>query len=150
MIEGRDPKVEVTGLDADPAMLSQAASKARAVGAEIRFDEGRSDELPYEDESFDRVLATLFFHHLGDDVKRATVAEIARVLRLGGELHVADWGRPADPLMRVLSWQIRLFDGAEPTRANLAGALPALFEGNGLTGARETDRLRTGFGILSL
>lgn len=150
MVKEAEPEVEVTGLDADSAMLSQAEAKARAAGAEVQFDEGRSDELPYERASFDRVLATLFFHHLDDDVKRATVAEIARVLRPGGELHVADWGRPGDAVMRVLSWQIRLLDGLEPTHANLAGALPGLFEAGGLTDASETERLRTAFGTLAL
>jgi len=150
MAKQAQPAAELVGLDADPAMLSQAKAKAHAAGVEVRFDEGRSNELPYESASFDRVLSTLFFHHLDDDVKRATLAEIARVLRPGGELHVADWGRPRDLLMRVLSWQIRLFDGREPTRANLAGTLPRLFEAAGLSGAGETARLRTAFGTLAL
>lgn len=150
MIKQAELGAEVMGLDADSAMLSQANAKAVATGAEIRFVEGRSDELPYESASFDRVFTSLFFHHLTDGVKRATIAEIARVLRPGGELHVADWGRPSDPVMRVLSWQIRLFDGREPTRANLAGALPVLLEDGGLANASETGRLRTAFGTLAL
>jgi len=96
------------------------------------------------------VLATLFFHHLTDDVKQRTIVEIARVLKPGGELHVADWGRPQDQLMRVASWQIRLLDGREPTRAVIAGALPDLFEAGGLVDAAVTGRLRTPFGTLAL
>ena len=145
-----EPDAEVVGLDADPEMLSQAEAKVRKAGSSARFDKGRSDALPYQDQSFDRVLATLFFHHLTDEVKERTIDEIARVLRLGGELHVADWGPPQDPIMRAASWQIRLLDGREPTEAVIGGALPDLFEAGGLREATITDRLRTAFGTLAL
>jgi ubiquinone/menaquinone biosynthesis C-methylase UbiE len=56
----------------------------------VGFDRGFSTELPYEDESFDLVLSTLFFHHLTGADKRKTAAEVARVLRPGAELQVAD------------------------------------------------------------
>src|SRR4051794_30931998 len=111
---------------------------------------GLSTDVPYEDGSFDVVLATLFLHHLTGEDKRRTAREIARVLKPGGELHVAAWGRPSDPLMALLFWQIRVFDGLEQTRENGAGALPAIFEEGGLEDAAETDRLRTVFGTLAL
>lgn len=96
------------------------------------------------------MLATLFFHHLTLADKRTTTCEISRVLRPGGELHVADWGRPADPLMAALFLQVRALDGFESTADNAAGALPAIFAEARLEGAAETDRLRTIFGTLSL
>ena len=145
-----EPAAEVVGLDGDPQVLERARAKADAGGAEVEFDEGFSSELPYADGSFDAVLATLFFHHLTRADKIATAREIARVLRPDGALHVADWGRPADPLMAVLFWQIRLLDGLEQTRDNGAGELPAIFELGGLEEAAETDRMRTVFGSLSL
>ena len=150
MVKQAGPGAEVVGLDADPEILERAASKAVEVGAEIQLDRGLSTELPYEDGSFDLVLSTLFFHHLTGAAKRRTAAEIARVLRPGGELHVADWGRPADPVMRVAFASVRLFDGFEQTRDNAAGALPEIFEGGGLERAEETDRMRTAFGTLAL
>jgi ubiquinone/menaquinone biosynthesis C-methylase UbiE len=148
LIQRAQPAAEVSGLDADPEMLARARAKAAADGVEIRFDEGFSNDLPYEDGTFDAVVSTLFFHHLAPQIKRQTAAEIARVLRSGGQLHVADWGRPSDPLMRVLSVSIRLLDGFEPTRDNLAGGLPRIFEVAGLAGAAQTGRLRTAFGTM--
>ena len=145
----RVPAARVHGLDADPKMLARARAKAVEAGLELHFDEGMSDELPYADGQFDRVLSTLFFHHLPPDGKRRTVREIARVLKSGGELHVADWGRPADPLMTVLSLSIRLLDGAEPTRENLAGALPAIFAEGGLERVEARGRMRTVYGTLA-
>jgi ubiquinone/menaquinone biosynthesis C-methylase UbiE len=151
MVKAAHPGADVVGLDADPEILALAESKAKAAEAEVRFDEGLSTELPYEDESFDRVLSTLFFHHLTGPDKRRTAAEVARVLRPRGELHIADWGRPSDRLMWAAQLgTVRLFDGFERTRDNAAGALPAIFEAGGLTGASETGRLRTAFGPLAL
>jgi len=150
LVKERVPEAEVVGLDADPEILDRARAKAAEAEVEVEFDRALSTELPYADESFDLVLSTLFFHHLTSADKRRTVPEIARVLRPGGELHVADMGRPRDPLMWVLFGSVRLFDGIERTRDNAAGALPEIFEGGGLEQATETDRLRTAFGTLAL
>ncbi len=98
-VKQREPRAEVVGLDADPEMLDQARRKAQRAGVELKFTEGMSNELPFEDGTFDRVLSTLFFHHLDPKPKRETAREIARVLRKDGELHVADWGPPSDPVM---------------------------------------------------
>jgi ubiquinone/menaquinone biosynthesis C-methylase UbiE len=149
-VKRRVPGAEVVGLDADPEMLDRARRKAEAGGAEIELMEGYSTALPYEDEAFDRVLSTLFFHHLDPEPKRQTAREIARVLREGGELHVADWGKPSDPAMAAAFLGIRLLDGFENTAENYRGELPAIFEEAGLRQAEETARLRTVFGTLSL
>lgn len=150
MVKRRQPDAQVVGLDADPEILQRARAKAEQAALPIDFQRGFSTELPYEDESFDAVLSTLFFHHLDRAAKEATAQEIARVLKPGGELHVADWGRPGDPLMWLAFAAVRLGDGLEPTRDNAAGALPRIFGDAGLEEAAETDRLRTMFGTLSL
>ena len=49
-----------------------------------------------------------------------------RVMRPGGQLRIADWGRPSDPLMRLLSRPIALLDGKEQTKDNPTGRLPNL------------------------
>jgi ubiquinone/menaquinone biosynthesis C-methylase UbiE len=150
MAAEREPGLELVGLDADPQILARARRKAAAAGAAIRFDEGLSTELPYEDESFDRVCSTLFFHHLTSADKVSTAAEVARVLKPGGRLHVADFGPPGDPLMQVAFLIVRLFDGREQTQANLDGELPAIFERGGLADAGSEASLRTFMGRLHL
>ena len=146
----RHPEVEFVGLDGDPKMLGQGRCKAADAGVDVTLDEGLSFDLPYEDGSFDRVLSSLFFHHLKRDAKETTAREVARVLRPGeGELHVADFGRQPDPAMWALSRVIRRFDGVEVTRDNHAGRLPEIFSGAGLRESRERGRLRTAFGSLS-
>lgn len=146
----RNPRLRIRGLDGDPAIVEQARRKAAKLGAVVGFDQGLSNELPYEDASVDRVLSTLFFHHLVRADKQRTIAELRRVLRPGGELHVADWGKPLSLPARIVSRSIRLLDGDEPTRDNLAGRLPELFAAGGLADARERQRVAAPFGIVSL
>jgi ubiquinone/menaquinone biosynthesis C-methylase UbiE len=145
-----DPGVNIRGLDGDSAIIAQAVRKAARAGVEVPFDEGLSYELPYDDASFDRVLSSLFFHHLVLRDKERTIAEIARVLRPGGELHVADWGQPRSLAGKAGAVAIRRFDGDEPTRDNLAGRLPELFEAGGLVDARERERVAAPLGVVSL
>ena len=149
-VKRRQPRAEVVGLDADPEMVAQAKAKAERAAVELQLDEGFSTDLPYPDASFDLVLSTLFFHHLDPEPKRQTAREIARVLRFGGELHVADWGPPSDPLMAAASLGVRVLDGFDNTRDNYRGALPEIFEEAGLGQAERVGRLRTLFGTLAL
>ena len=149
-LKQRTPPAQVTGLDADPDVLARARRKAAAARCEIDFVEGFSTDLPFADDSFDVVLSTLFFHHLTGADKRHTLAAVQRVLKPGGSLHVADWGKPGDPLMATLFLAVRAFDGFEVTADNARGALPALFEEAGLEDARERRRLRTSLGTIGL
>jgi SAM-dependent methyltransferase len=149
-LKQRCPGARVVGLDADAEVLARARRKAAAAGREIEFVEGFSTDLPFPADSFDVVLSTLFFHHLTGADKRRTLAQVRRVLKPGGRLHVADWGRPGDPLMAALFLSVRAFDGFEVTADNARGALPEMFEDAGLEDARECRRLRTVLGTLAL
>lgn len=144
------PGVSVTGLDADPSILERARAKAADAGFDVRFDEGMSDALPYDDDSFDVVVSTLFFHHLADDVKRATASELARVLRPGGRLVVGDLGRPQDPLMRTAVLSVQLLDGFATTSLNVRGDLPAVLAAAGLSGVATPSRMRTPIGTFAV
>jgi len=81
------PDVEVIGSDPDPLAIARAQRKASG----IRFERAYAQRLPYPDGSFDRVLSSLMLHHLDEETKIATAAEIQRVLRPGGSLHIVDF-----------------------------------------------------------
>jgi ubiquinone/menaquinone biosynthesis C-methylase UbiE len=138
----REPGIELAGIDGDSAVLDRARRKAEEAGVEIDFRQAMADELPFEDATFDRVVSSLFFHHLAREDKERCAGEIARVLRPGGELHLADFG-PGDPLMRVVFLTTQLLDGFERTQDNVAGRMPAILEAAGLRDVRERYRLRT-------
>ncbi len=114
------------------------------------FDEGFSTDLPYENSSFDRVLSSLFFHHLLRDDKIATVREAFRVLKPGGYVYIADWGKPRNVVMRILSYQIRVLDGFDRTRDNIEGRLPEYIAGEAFVDVGVLREFRTVFGTITL
>jgi ubiquinone/menaquinone biosynthesis C-methylase UbiE len=140
----------VAGVDGDEKVLSVARRKALRSGFKPRFDRGLAFSLPYQDGSFDRVLSSLFFHHLSREDKLWALQETFRVLRPGGELHVADWGRPASLLMRLLFTAVRILDGFENTRDNVEGLLPGLIEQAGFERVSLRGGIATVFGTLAL
>jgi 2-polyprenyl-3-methyl-5-hydroxy-6-metoxy-1,4-benzoquinol methylase len=146
----RAPGARVIGADADPAILERARAKAKKQGAEVEFDEALSTALPSGSEGFDVVLSTLVFHHLSDEAKRGSADEIKRVIRPGGRVVVADWGRPQDPLMRAAFLPVQLLDGFATTGGNVAGALPGVLAGAGLDHVEVTDRIRTPLGTIEV
>lgn len=143
------PQATVIGIDGDPAILRQARAKAERNGVEIQLDQGMSYELPYSDESFDHVLSSLFFHHLTRENKLRTLTEVRRVLKPGGEFHVADWGAPQNVLMKLASQGIVLLDGAT-TKDNFAGKLPEFIGQSGFEDVEEVRRFNSLFGTIRL
>ncbi len=143
------PAAHVTGVDGDPHVLSLAVRKP---GAErVTWREGLATALPVPDDSADRVVMSLLLHHLVPAAKREALAEAVRVLRPGGRLHIADWGRPHGPLMRVsFRLTVQLADGLEGTRDHAAGRLPHLIADAGFADVARRDRLRTPWGTLEL
>lgn len=141
-------EVHLDGLDADPAILAIADNKLRAANISCNLVLGRSTNMPFEDATFDRVVSTLFFHHLVTTDKSATAAEIMRVLRPGGTLTIADWGRPTGPIQRFAFYQIQLLDGFASTRGHVTGELITLLSDAGFQAVDEFAYLRTVFGTM--
>lgn len=148
--KARVPKAHVSGIDADPSILQRARGKAKAAKVDIDFREGLSTELPSEDRSFDVVLSTLFFHHLTDEAKADSAEEILRVLRHGGRLLLADWGRPQDPMMRMAFLSVQLLDGFRTTSSNVGGRVPEILREAGLKRVSVLDRMRTPVGTIEI
>ena len=143
------PDIAMTGIDADPAMLARAKGKAKRAGVDIAFEQGLSSHLPYADGAFDRIVSSLFFHHLTRAETEQTIAEMFRVLKPDGLLCVADWGKPANALMRLLFWPVQLFDSFSRTRDNVAGLLPQLFRQGGFAEVAVQGSLATVHGSLA-
>lgn len=144
------PLANVIAVDCDRTILSLAESKAIRAEVPIQFDHAFSENLPYPDEYFDRVVSSLFFHHLTWDNKKRTAREIYRVLKLNGELHVADWGRPSNLLMRGLFFPVQLLDGFKNTQDNVSGKLVDMLEQTGFSKITERQSFNTIFGTMAL
>lgn len=123
------PNAEAFGLDADPDMLKVAKQKADEKHASVIFDVGFTNQLPYPDNSFDRVMSSIMIHHLKTPDKIKTAHEVFRVLKPGGELHIIDFGKPYTLYGKMLGPFLYKFEEAND---NIAGALPKFFGDPGL------------------
>jgi SAM-dependent methyltransferase len=79
----------VTGLDLTPKLLEGQRERAAAAGVEVELVEGDAEELPFADDSFDRV--TSCFGVMFAPRQSVAAAELVRVARPGGEIVVAAW-----------------------------------------------------------
>jgi SAM-dependent methyltransferase len=79
----------VTGLDMMPRLLEEARARAAREGLPIRLDQGFAETLPYPDGSFD-VLVSMF-GIMFSPLPSTVASEMARVLRPGGRLALANW-----------------------------------------------------------
>ena len=77
------------GLDLTPELLDRARDNARLADVEIDFQEGDAEALPFEDAAFDVVLSQ--FGHMFAPRPKVAIAEMLRVLRLGGAIAFATW-----------------------------------------------------------
>ncbi len=86
------PAGRVFGLDASREMIARARKKATGTGAEIDFQLGSAEALPFSEATFDVVLSTTVFHCLPDRARHLCIREMARVLKPNGRLLLIDFG----------------------------------------------------------
>jgi demethylmenaquinone methyltransferase/2-methoxy-6-polyprenyl-1,4-benzoquinol methylase len=95
----------IVGLDASQLMLEAGL---RAVGRQsldvrVQLVQGRAERLPFPDETFDTVVFTYLLRYVQDP--DATIRELSRVLKPGGELLSLEFGIPEALWVRAL-WEM--------------------------------------------
>jgi ubiquinone/menaquinone biosynthesis C-methylase UbiE len=83
----------VVGIDPSSEQIARARAKAARRNVPVEFEVGVIEQLAFPDQTFDVVLSTLMMHHLPASLKRQGLVEIARVLKPGGRLVIADFTR---------------------------------------------------------
>jgi SAM-dependent methyltransferase len=81
--------IRVTGLDITPELLEIGRERAAAEGLDVSFIEGDAEQLPFAEDSFDRVsscFGVMFAPH-----QQQAADELVRVARPGGRIAVAAW-----------------------------------------------------------
>jgi len=100
----------VTAFDLSPGYLHEARRRAEANRVSINFTQADGDQLPFANESFDRIWGNAILHHI--DLNRAA-HELHRVLRPGGLAVFAEpWGE--NPLLNLARRHVR-YPGKERT-----------------------------------
>lgn len=118
----------VIGLDLAEGTLGQARAAVQAAGLPVECIIGDVEALPFDDSSFDLVLANYMLYHV-PNLEQA-IAELRRVLRPGGTLLAATNGQGHMRELWQLEEQALVRVGASPQmvadymeRARAAGAL---------------------------
>lgn len=150
MVKQIYPEAKVTGIDVDAEIFKKATQKIKEKKSDIFLLDYDGVALPFQDNSFERVISCLVFHHLDTDTKQKVLADIFRVLNKNGQLHIADFGRSKLWIQRTLFNIIRGLDGFKPTDANAKGLLPELIADSGFKNVDIQRRFKTMFGEVQI
>ena len=96
---------QIVGLDISHSMLKAGlhAVEKRSLDGRVQLIQGRAEQLPVPDETFDAVVFTYLLRYVQDP--DATIRELSRVLKPGGQLLSLEFGVPEISLIRAL-WLI--------------------------------------------
>ncbi|WP_028044920.1 class I SAM-dependent methyltransferase [Cellulomonas sp. URHE0023] len=99
--------LELTGVEWSPQMLAVAVRRAASLGITADLRQADARELPFDDASFDSVVSTFSLCSIPGE--RRAIDEMARVLRPGGLLLLADHVESSSGPVRVLQRLVDLF-----------------------------------------
>ena len=132
MVKDNHPRLRVTGIDLSTPYLRQAARNL-APWRDVSLVTALAETLPLASDSQDLVSAVFLFHELPPAIRRQVAAEMARVLKPGGQLLFLDSLQlgdhpPYDGLLRAFPVTFH-----EPYyKSYLMDDLAALFAAEGL------------------
>lgn len=112
-LEHYPPDVELTGIDVSMRMLRRARRRADRLGRSVRLSVADVHALPFDDASFDTVVATCVFCSVADPERG--LAEVRRVVKPDGIVVLLEHVRPENS---VLGW---LADVVTPITRRLLG-----------------------------
>ena len=94
----QDTGSRVVGVDLSEAMIKEANRNRHTKGMarRVQLVTGRAERLPFADDSFDTVVFTFLLRYVEDP--QATLQELARLLRPGGQMASLEFFVPQSPV----------------------------------------------------
>lgn len=124
------------GIDITPAMLNRARERQRELGlANVAFELGDAEQLPYADAAFDLVCCQFAFHHM--TAPEIALREMLRVLRPAGRIMIVDSVAPESDEKWDLRHRIETLRDPSHTAAFRLTAFLSLFDRLGLQVQRQ-------------
>ncbi len=145
-----NPKANYKGLDIDSGILKIAKQKIENANAPIELIQYDGGILPFSDNSIDSIITSLVIHHLTTEQKLEAFCEFKRILKQDGELHVADWGKATNFLMRFMFNSVQLLDGYKTTNDNVKGKLPNIIKQAGFEQINISQKFNTVLGTVEI
>jgi ubiquinone/menaquinone biosynthesis C-methylase UbiE len=106
--------VDITAIDFSDGMLKRAREKAKRQQVRVRLEQMDVQELKYDDNTFDTVVATFVFCSVPDPIRGFT--EVGRVCQPGGKVVLLEHVLSAN---RLLGWFMNL---SNPVVVRMVGA----------------------------
>src|SRR5437763_555927 len=124
-----------TGIDATPAMLQRSRALAAEKGiANVTWQEGAVEHLPYADGAFTIVVTRFAMHHFLDPA--AVFREMVRVCAPGGRIVVVDTYTSEDPAKAAAFNRLEIFRDPSHARSLYLTELKGLYRTAGLAEPR--------------
>lgn len=108
------PTVRLTGIDFSPKMLQYAEQRAKELKIDVTLMEMDAQNLTFEDQTFDYIVATCVFCSVPDPVQG--MREMKRVCNKEGEIRLLEHMRSEHPMVG------KLMDLLNPLTVRISGA----------------------------
>lgn len=133
------------GLDIDDKILKLAQNKIQSTD-NIQLHLYKGLNFPYGENTFDKIFTSFVFHLLTKETKINTLHQMRRVLKPGGKIIIADWGKAKNDFMRIAFGVVQLFDKWGTSKENAKGLIPVYMSDAGFKNVHESGYLNTRLG----